>query len=38
MQTRQHARKVQTTLRLPKPLYEQVKVYVSRGATAAENN
>jgi hypothetical protein len=36
MQVREGTRKVQTTLRLPKPLYEQVKSYVSKGATAAE--
>jgi hypothetical protein len=27
---------VQTTLRLPRPLYEQAKIHVSRGTTAAE--
>jgi hypothetical protein len=36
MQTRKSARKVQTSLRLPKPLYEQAKMYVSKGTTAAE--
>ena len=36
MQTRKSARKVQTSLRLPKPLYEQVKMHVSKGSTAAE--
>jgi hypothetical protein len=35
MQPVEGARKVQTTLRLPKPLYEQAKAYVRRGATAA---
>ena len=36
MPSRKGARKVQTTLRLPKPLYEQAKMFVSQGATAAE--
>ena len=27
---------MQTTLRLPRPLYEQAKAYVSKGETAAE--
>jgi len=36
MQRRAGTRKVQTTLRLPKPLYEQAKGYVSRGETPAE--
>ena len=36
MQVREGKGKVQTTLRLPKPLYEQAKAYVSKGTTAAE--
>ena len=36
MKTRKATPKVQTTLRLPKPLYQQVKAYVSKGATPAE--
>jgi hypothetical protein len=36
MQARARTRKVQTTLRLPRPLYEQAKAYVSKGETAAE--
>jgi hypothetical protein len=36
MRVRAGTRKVQTTLRLPRPLYEQAKAYVSKGETAAE--
>jgi len=36
MQTRERARKVQTTLRLPKPLYEQAKACIEEGNTDAE--
>lgn len=36
MQTRERARKVQTTLRLPKPLYEQAKAAIEEGHTEAE--
>ena len=36
MRVRAGTRKVQTTLRLPRPLYEQAKSYVSKGETAAE--
>jgi len=37
MRVRTGTRKVQTTLRLPRPLYEQAKAYVSKGETAAES-
>ncbi len=36
MQRRKSDHKVQTTLRLPRPLYEQAKVCVEKGMTAAE--
>jgi len=37
MRTRDSRREVQTTLRLPKHLYEEAKVNVSTGTTAAES-
>ncbi len=36
MQARNTARKVQTSLRVPKPIYEQVKVCLKKGMTSAE--
>lgn len=36
MPPRERAHKVQTTLRLPRPLYEQAREFVEKGYTAAE--
>ncbi len=37
MQERERTRKVQTTVRLPKPLYEQARACVEKGYSAAES-